>query len=978
MNEKKTPTSNSINTGGGTYIEEGVNTGGGDFIAGDKNIYLGICPPEKQPIIVPPLPRNFLERPDILSRLCDLVLHRNNSQSLNMTALHGMGGVGKSVLGQALCYDKEIQQAFSGGIIWVSVGKDFSNNLVDQMKTIGVALGDSLFYYTSPEASITRLRTILADKSVLIVLDDVWEGKHIRQFRFDANQCHIVFTTRDKNVVQAVEANSLWLDILNPDEALRLLKDISKSDAPELAEISKLLGYLPLALRLAGKKLTEEGITANSWLNQYREHISKLSLDSSIKNPERNDSLNACFKLSTDRLSDKKRLLYHLLGIFPEDVLLEKKLILDFWKAIEPDYSEFEFNDLINSLGRLALIKVTDNAISLHDLLHDYNKQILGSKLPEYQDAFLLHRNPENRPWHEIEKDDYIFQHLAHHMVGAHREDELYKILSSTTIWMDDTLKQPDPFLDTLVINIWLSLWERDAGAAKDYLKQVWLPRKTKNKKQGGYFARTLAVRCAFEVAHDDGLAIALSHPDQRIRSVAMTYTYYLSQQKSENETSKGIYRALNILELVSENTTRYGFIPDIKSLRTIFLLAPLIIVDQYQGDNQDNVVIKDVANLLVNSIETLSSKSFLRIIGTATRNAAIRVSVKMFTGLLKRAESSSTSINGFSGVKLYFDHSEETKKQVCESLIYFDRRILFASKVLPDEISNSLFRLYEAGDRISILIAEFILISYGFHNPDGVENFTNKLLEKYDDPDCVNLFSIVAVWYSILGRLPKSEIKLSHMKTLKKLVTKWMNTPDKKYGKVAYRNKVYQVYPLGYYGSMWTKVYPGTQVDLLKEYTDIALETNNLALQLHIIGTFHDYRHIFYDYNSVLPILNPFIQIASTQTKTPTNEELRAEIIRSLGSLHGIRPAPVDVYLNEINAPMELIHDIHSYSWQKPSTELYLRFYQFLSDIIIYAPTEFIQKVINLLDKALSADSIGEMATIIFNELILLTKGHE
>jgi hypothetical protein len=33
--------------------------------------------------------------------------------------LHGMGGIGKTVLAQALCHDEVVQQAFPDGIIWV-------------------------------------------------------------------------------------------------------------------------------------------------------------------------------------------------------------------------------------------------------------------------------------------------------------------------------------------------------------------------------------------------------------------------------------------------------------------------------------------------------------------------------------------------------------------------------------------------------------------------------------------------------------------------------------------------------------------------------------------------------------------------------------------------------------------------------------------------------------------------------------------
>ena len=41
------------------------------------------------------------------------------------TAMQGMGGIGKTVLAEAICRDEVVQQAFPDGIFWFAIGKEF-------------------------------------------------------------------------------------------------------------------------------------------------------------------------------------------------------------------------------------------------------------------------------------------------------------------------------------------------------------------------------------------------------------------------------------------------------------------------------------------------------------------------------------------------------------------------------------------------------------------------------------------------------------------------------------------------------------------------------------------------------------------------------------------------------------------------------------------------------------------------------------
>src|SRR5712692_2500531 len=91
-------------------------------------------------VTAPPLPRNYVERPEALLSLRNALITDGGGPSIALTALEGMGGIGKTVLAQALCGDEVVQQAFPDGIAWVTAGKESAYDLVTRLREVGKAL----------------------------------------------------------------------------------------------------------------------------------------------------------------------------------------------------------------------------------------------------------------------------------------------------------------------------------------------------------------------------------------------------------------------------------------------------------------------------------------------------------------------------------------------------------------------------------------------------------------------------------------------------------------------------------------------------------------------------------------------------------------------------------------------------------------------------------------------------------------------
>jgi TIR domain/NB-ARC domain len=108
---------------------------------------------------VPPLPTNFVARPAELESLRQALLTHCRDRNIELVALRGMPGLGKTVLAQALCYDEAVQAVFPDGIVWVKLGKSPSDsNLIREMRETAKALGAIAHGFETPSESSKRLR----------------------------------------------------------------------------------------------------------------------------------------------------------------------------------------------------------------------------------------------------------------------------------------------------------------------------------------------------------------------------------------------------------------------------------------------------------------------------------------------------------------------------------------------------------------------------------------------------------------------------------------------------------------------------------------------------------------------------------------------------------------------------------------------------------------------------------------------------
>ena len=172
-------------------------------------------------IAVPSLPPHFLHRPERLRALKEAVLaDLYRPVVITSTAarvgVHGMGGIGKSVLATLLGRDFEVRRSFPDGVVWVSVGQ--SPTLVTLQRRAAQALGDPGRFESEFEGKAV-LGKLLADKAVLLLLDDVWDPAHAHAFDVLGPRCRAVITTRDAALITALGGTPHQVQLLTEPEA---------------------------------------------------------------------------------------------------------------------------------------------------------------------------------------------------------------------------------------------------------------------------------------------------------------------------------------------------------------------------------------------------------------------------------------------------------------------------------------------------------------------------------------------------------------------------------------------------------------------------------------------------------------------------------------------------------------------------------------------------------------------------------------
>jgi WD40 repeat protein len=395
---------------------------------------------------VPPLPMNFVPRPEAFETLRQLALSDRDRRHVALIALKGMGGIGKTVLAQALCFDPAVQAAFPDGIVWVKVGENPTDaDLVNQMREAAKALGVSAEGFDTLEGSEKLLRGLLKSKAALLVVDDVWRSDDVYRFQpADALRCRVLITTRNSEVASATGALEQVLDTLGELESRSLLATYANTRVedlpPEAAGILQECRGLALALAMIGATL--RGEPHARWAD-IKDSLQSADLEEiQLKFPNYTyPSLIAAIEVSVTNLPPAAQNRYLELAVFPEDAEIPESALEAIW-GVDGKTTRRLVSHFVNR--SLATRNPTNNRMRVHDLQLDYVRIRARDLRGLHNRMLAAYWQKCGQGWHTGPNDGYFFELLAYHLQQAGRERELQQLLLDFD-WIYAKLRATDP-----------------------------------------------------------------------------------------------------------------------------------------------------------------------------------------------------------------------------------------------------------------------------------------------------------------------------------------------------------------------------------------------------------------------------------------------------------------------------------------------------------------------------------------------------
>ena len=306
--------------------------------------------------------------------------HADSWPAVVISAVSGTAGIGKTAL--AVQWAHQVADRFPDGQLFANLrGFDPSRPPAEPsavlrgfLEALGASTGripDDL------DAQAGLFRSMLADRRVLVVLDNARDSDQVRPLLPGAPGCLAVVTSRNRLAsLAALEgAHLVPLDLLTPAEARELLarrlgRDRVETGDRAVDEIIAACAGLPLALAIvAGRVASRPYLPLAAVAAELRAAAGTLD---AIRGEDTATDLRAVFSWSVDALSPTAARLFRLLGLHPgPDLTAPAATSL---AAQSPEQCAAALAELV---GAHLVGEPVPGRYTLHDLLRAYAAELV-------------------------------------------------------------------------------------------------------------------------------------------------------------------------------------------------------------------------------------------------------------------------------------------------------------------------------------------------------------------------------------------------------------------------------------------------------------------------------------------------------------------------------------------------------------------------------------------------------------------------
>ena len=348
--------------------------------------------------------------------------------------LHGQGGIGKTVLAAAVARDESVARRFPDGIYWVTVGEsaDIVATQLDLLNRLGP---------TGPIPSTSReveraLRALLANRRILLIIDDVWSDAAALAFRLTGPMGRVLYTTRDPQVLIAVRARAFPVEVLSLAAARALAAAVIA--APDLSvDVNSLPPDADTAIEQVGRVALAVALLAaavrggKTWSHVTAE----LLRDADVFGDHPYANTFKAMQIGVAALPSELADALVSLAVLPQDARPPIAAVARYWAHTRGLTTTQTIDDLrrLASANLLSLNYAGGNdtdsgSIEFHDLQHDYLVLHAPALSALHAQILAAYRTliPDRRPWSQLPPDEpYIWDELVTHLRRAGARHEL-------------------------------------------------------------------------------------------------------------------------------------------------------------------------------------------------------------------------------------------------------------------------------------------------------------------------------------------------------------------------------------------------------------------------------------------------------------------------------------------------------------------------------------------------------------------------
>ena len=340
----------------------------------------------------PDLAPHFIDKTAEIRTLQTKLVHANTG-----IIVHGMGGLGKSMLLSCVLRDAKTREVCPDGAVWIQMSTEAQP--LACLKYLVEALARLLYKPSPCNDKLTTISNakeevvgLLKGTRVLILVDDVWSLEQvlaIHQIVRRSDGSRLLISTRNSMIIDDINGEAFKMPFLQGHEALQLLCSWAKADSVASlrhdADAMKVaawcgvgegkVGGVPLALRAVGRLAVRfPWADVLKKLERKQDNMQKLACDAEYRTTHENSRYSSLFgalNASLEELAEDNRKSCVTLGMFMEDDKIPLTILQALWNV-----EELTAKEVLDVLFMSSLV-IEGGAKKRYVRLHDLQREFL-------------------------------------------------------------------------------------------------------------------------------------------------------------------------------------------------------------------------------------------------------------------------------------------------------------------------------------------------------------------------------------------------------------------------------------------------------------------------------------------------------------------------------------------------------------------------------------------------------------------------